>query len=451
MWAFAMVAHAKSDEICDGVDNDEDGLIDEVAASIQGVGYLELSDAVHEAASGDTILVCPGDHQVYALAIAGDLTLKASGGPGTVQLWADGQAFNVEDGGILRLTDLTLRPMFWTQASRAIFLGKGAHLVGTDLAVEGFRTGIWASPLAWVELESSRLIDNDTAARLEDAVADLVDTKIAGSFTGVELYGASTLTGGEFTSCLWPWAADGTGITISDTTVVGGHCGLAGSDVVVSQVKVSAGSVNIALGARALVEDSVISSVWNQGDLELQRTEIGPDADTGLTVIWPGTVRGDGLSRIHDNKRGILVASPLGAPEHGQVTLSGLVVDHNHGTDAGAGIQATGVDLTLEDMTITHNLATVRGGGIDAESVTLRDSLVESNSAPTGGGLSFSGTVRSTCTWWGTGRTDNTVGDVAAAGPLWSGASEDLRCDPTGCIATAQVCGQPGGEVVVGR
>ncbi len=141
-----------------------------------------------------------------------------------------------------------------------------------------------------------------------------------------------------------------------------------------------AGSLRQALGTAA-AGDVITIGVTGQIDL------LSP-----LTVPVPVTVEGPGAAGLVLSGGGtvqVLTVTATGGP----VTLRGVTVANGSqlaGSQAGAGIEATGTDLVLTDVVVRDSEAGLYGGGIAVEdgSLTLVDSAVRGNgSGYYGGGI----------------------------------------------------------------
>jgi hypothetical protein len=153
-----------------------------------------------------------------------------------------------------------------------------------------------------------------------------------------------------------------------------------------------------------------------------------------------GTSPGGGIHFLEGANDGIVDPHDL--------QLAGVVFDVNAANGAGGGLYARTMGIAdLDRVKLFSNTATTRGGGIDiGADVVMRDSLLDDNSAPRGGGLS--------ATRFGRGDdlvvTGTTFADNFATAEGGGLAIDDTR---TAAVSRSTMSGNAapfGGAVVIG-
>ncbi len=388
-------------EICDGVDNDCNGLSDELAAAAtldSNTNYGTIQEALDAAIGGSTIVVCDG---TWGGAIKIETTVTLSSVSGQFDCTIDGQS---QDSTItVTAPDVVISGLTVTGGLGAA--GGGINGVAADrLKVEAsiitlnsadFGAGVYLGDHC--ELTDTIVTQNQaieygggvavkaaSTATITNGTIEANNAKLGG---GAFLYEGATLTasgtstfsdnvaesgGGVY---VWAGAFSGGELEGNDAIYGGGLYFFAGgqvTDLVVAGNTSEHGGGAVIHGAATLT-DVVLSG--NDATIE-----------GGGLFVDDGSVTCDGSTRIDDN-----TTDDDGA---GAVVWNGAITacefNDNHANDSAGGIAGLG-DFTLTDVILRDNSSDVRAGGIYANGPVIGDitggEIVGNTSVSWGGAL----------------------------------------------------------------
>ena len=422
--------------LCDGIDNDCDGVGNgEVAAVLNGVEHATIADAMLNAAFGETVFICPGEH-TEALVVGADdeMTLTAySGSAEDTVLDGEGVRVILSIGfeAQVTLTDLTFRN-------------------GNALQDAGQAGGAVFSYGRSLTLQRCRFEENQSSeeggavySHAWDDTYDVVTLVESCTFTG----NWSESEGGAIETSAWGVAT----LTVTDSIFEGNESDSGGGVI-------SAGGQGSAFvyvsnseftANRAGGEGGVFYlSQWGAGELDVSDSaftgNLGQDSGG---VICRGGYGNSNLSltdsTFEDNESpdlgGAIAISGWGASDLTLTNCDLLNNDAPDGAAIGYSSQGESNTLTVVDSTIDGNLSintgAIGGPGQDPVDIQIQDSAITSN---VNGGCTLydTWTLTSTNVDWGTGATDNTAFDVkTATGTYWFGTGATFTCDGSGICA----------------
>lgn len=467
MWWFVAQALAGT-EPCDGVDNDANGVIDDAEASIGATDFPTVGAAVSAAHPGDVIRVCT-TRSVFADLVLGDktLTLTATGPFASLATLIGSQQVVAGDQQVTLVNLHLLNPNHPGEA--ALLVGEKGWVTATNLTADSSDPAV--EVFGDLHSTGGRFTTAPTVAPANAAIvvqpfatASLGNTNVSGSPVGVRMNGG-LIAGGVIRD-------NGTGILVRDAAaVVAGSLvtknssngiDASGSQLTLNQVTVSenkgtgvfmltgSGLVPDAWITDSVVSKNVMGGVRTDVPLAILNSDVTDNSGSGIVTL--ADVKGEGTNVTHNVANrggGMVVLAP--------VTVSGLRIADNTALLEGGGMLVNGGDgvTVLDHLLIVDNDAGTDAAGILVRSATeIENSALLRNTAPAAGGaLLTSGKhwLASTCTSWGDRVDDNTIDDVLTDAGAWTVTTEDLRCDSGGCIPSAALCNDPGGDVLGGR
>jgi hypothetical protein len=446
-----------AEEICDGVDDDCNGNEDGVV-SIGNVAYASIQDALDDATSGATVMICEGTFR-ESLSVTRDVTLEGRGASESeIDADAGGSGIGVVTFGV----DLTVR-------SLTIRNGVGQYVSALALDAGG---GIEASSAGSLVVEDCVIEDNTTTLGAGILGPFDGDVEIAGSTirNNTATYGAGG--GVELTT------SPGHTIRIVDTEISGNQTDWNGGGLAILafDLKSLVGSASIEGtvidGNVGTSVDSVGGGLISAASLDLSDVTIsGNECAQAAGAFVFGDTTADDTTTISGNRAvdyggGIFVSGATWSGGHIEdndsdyggggvvlvdATLSDAMVEGNRAVSFGGGVLAY-FDTAIEASTIDGNTAGVGGGGVlfggDLKvpySGVVDSCTITSNTAAGGAGAQAEIEMQSIATDWGTSGTDNSPDDVlfyydpvggASVDYSGFGASEDFVCN-----VAAGICG----------
>jgi len=393
-------------ELCDGFDNNCDGIIDEdgVVSVDDGTVHPTIQAAVDAASDGAVVHICEGTYP-EAVLIRTDLTLLGRGAGATV---IDGSSAPAPTSTVrvqsatVTLDGLTLTGgtgtfndgMTW---GGGLYTGGSRGVNVRDCIIEGNTADIGGGVAGTsLFLWSDRYLDT--------VIRDNMATSGAGGFLlfsadlrGVEVTGNTATIGGGGGAWYWTVSADATTRIHDNSADFGGGLWL-WDDGVWSGGQIDHNSASMVGGG-----------VWSDDNSEL--------SDVSVSNNTAG-FGGGGLG---------LFGADLAA--------TGVVVDGNTAPD-GAGVWARTASAALAGGAISGNVATTDGGGVTVGNgafVRLDGVDVWSNDAGGAGGGAHvdGGTLQSVDSDWGVALGDNTPDDVTVVVGAAETSYVDIGTDET--------------------
>jgi hypothetical protein len=445
--------HPGAVEICNGFDDDcnpassETGLV-----STDGALFWSIQDAIDAAEEGSTISLCEG-LWYENLEIDKHMVLEGVGADVSIIDGADvASVVEVQPHIHVTLRNLTLQHG-WTAGSGGGIGVSEATLKIEDCVVTENRAEGWGGGIASsdTDLLIDRTIVSDNAASWGGGAwiacgnirpCEVIDSEIRGNH-------ASEGVGGG----LAVWASgNGGSATFTRTTIDGNWV-----DPKATESSASGGGIysmtNLSLNGVVVSNNEAPSGagiyLYSSTAVADDTTEIVGNATydegAGGGVYLYGSAgwrNGHVTGNTAAYGGGIYFYSFEG-------TLSGVVVDGNHATDAGGGLWVLDRTRDVNLVTISGNTSDGVGGGIFVSAYgsnatpTFEDCVVDENVAATeGGGLWTDAPIESVDTDWGSGATDNAPDDLVY---VYSDAGDSVTYDFEGvesfvCDAEAQAC-----------
>ena len=372
--------HPGATEVIDGVDNDCDGLIDEVTACATGGDYATIGAAIAAAPPGGTIFICAGTYaerltitakpldlrgegagttRIDAGAAGTALTITGTGAPGvTLSGLAIGNGRTATQGGGIHCSGstLTLRDLR-LEANVAQAGGGGLYATGCQLTLtgvvaklnQGGPTGGGAllvdstGEIATSAFHANRAVNGGGVALTEGSVA-ILDSMFQGN--------VGVLRGGAIYSN-------------SDSLI-------AGNTIVENDAPLTGGGLHIVAHA-PMIRNNEIRANHSENDgggvylHQSQATLLGNHVIANVS---------------DDDGGGIRVFESM-------ARLEGNLIEDNYAADGGGGIRVSHVPSLLIDNVVRNNEAGNTGGGMDLDNdaSTVRGGEVTGNRASSGGGI----------------------------------------------------------------
>ena len=360
-------------ELCDGVDNDcdeattEDGMI-----SVAGAAYSTLTDALAAATEEDTVVLCPGTYtgpftttrkaRIEGLAGASDTTLTVT-----------------RTGAILTAgADLYISGVTFSRGSGTYTGGIDAFTAGTALSItvedcvfDGNAGAFGGAILAYNGSTLTAINTSFTSNRATTSGGAVYANNAA--FQNVTMSGNQAVYGGAF-------MVDGGAFTADRDSLFTGNSAVTGSDGTGGYG--GAGLVNGgSLEAESGAEFSSNTAVFGGGLMVLTIT----DVETGAVTL--GSVSG---GQYNSNTA---TASGGGLLISGEYVSASDVTVSGNTASWGGGMAVESSFSVVESADIYDNTADNYGGGmlfaVEATDIVVFDTLLNNNSAPTGGGVSL--------------------------------------------------------------
>jgi hypothetical protein len=326
--------------------------------------YSDIGDALRDAASGDRILVDPGDYEVREAEIEFQLEILSVAGPGQVTLeGSNGQSlFEVSSGGDLTLRDLTIegdgRRLAVVDAGRLAVLG--CTVTGAEAAGLGRDGGVVDASSATLVFEDS-VIEGAVAGR-DGGVVHATGTDVTA--TRSTFRGASAGDGGVF-------ALAGGSLTVDASVFEANRAGrgsVFALDATPATVSSSTFLANVATTADTLACDGA-PCVFDRATFDGNVAPRGAVASANAGFeLSSSTVCRTGGERALDVVGGALVLRNDVFVSNGVgtalVSASGATVDvlsvhfvANTATGPGAALSTVGSAVTLRNTLVAYNTA----------------------------------------------------------------------------------------------
>lgn len=411
--------HPLATEICDGGDNDCDGLVDEAlpteGTTLNGVNYA-LTNAIATAIAGDIIDICPGTWDVAPLSFVSgdDLTLRGvAAREDSILRSSTGETLLSATNATLLIDTLTITGTI--DGTTAIDITDDSvitirNAVIRDNVASGIR--VLDEPASSLRIESS-LIDGNSAFThtgggihvFSDSHVTLIDTTISNNIAtgggGVWMKTTSTASL-NMDSCI---------IESNETTEEdGGGLSILGTEAIIRSSRIANNTATRSGGGL----------MHTIGTLYMFDTEIEnntADYGGGLTSLNSAETHLETCSIT--NNFSVLSGGGTSILNNSSLRLNNVSVDENETLgDGGGAFIASNASLelltTAGSTTITNNTATSGGGAF----ISADGSWLDSSGAD-----------------WGTGSNDNTPNDVFYNNSTYNYAGPaSFSCSSLSCL-----------------
>jgi hypothetical protein len=366
-----------SPETVDGVDNDCDGLVDEITVCA-GQAFTTIGAAITAAPDGGTVFVCAGTYaerltisgkRLFLIGTDGDTTTIIDGG-------AAGTAITVENAPEVVIDGFTIR-------NGSAATGGGIRCATSKLRLHlSTVTGNAATAAGGGIHATGCELDLDTSLITQNAGGELGGGALIEGSSG-------TIHGNNFVD---NDAVDGGGLAISEGTVVvadnlfrsntaalhGGALHHSSDAMVANNSFVdnssgwTGGGIYVFQHA-ATFSDNTVQGNHSENDGGGIYVHQGSATFRANHIIGNSTADDGGGLRLFENRSLVI----------------GNIIEQNTAGDAGGGIRVSHVPATFMDNTVRDNTATGTGGGMDMDNdaSTVIGGTIAGNRASSGGGV----------------------------------------------------------------
>ncbi len=466
------VAAAMAADPCDGIDNDGNGVIDDPAASIGALEFASVADAVAAAPDGALVNICSTRSHAEDL-VLGERSITLAGvgpfGPATL---SGSQQVTGSEHVTFRHLHLVRPPDPGLPGTPALLVGEKGWVDVDDVTVDTADPGVevWGDLHATASHFSTAPLSSTTTAAVvvqPGGTASLGTSDVSDSQVGVLMRGGLLAGGAIRENDNGVLVLDAVAVIAGSTIAKNRFDGIdaVASDLTLNEVTVTQnegtgvflfaddgidGLVSRASIAYSLIEKNRRTGLRTEVPLDLLDTLVTDNTGGGI-VTWAD------LAAASSSVTGNVAQRGAGVLVLDAVTVTGLRIAGNSAVQEGGGLlvdTAEGVTV-LDHVLITDNSAGALGGGLVVfGEAQIADSAVHRNTAPSAGGALVGSdkghSLSSRCSSWGIRTDDNTVDDVLTDAGAWSIGTDDFRCDAGGCVLSAALCGDPGGDVLDG-
>ena len=350
--------HPDAEEVDDGVDNDCDGMVDEVVVCEDGTGEFETIQAgIAGTADGGALEVCPGTYVENPVLMGRQLTIRSMDGPETT------------------IVDAAAAGSTWTvQNSQAIIDG----FTITGGFVDGSGGGVLCNGSQLDLLDN--IVQQNEATEYGGGV---ILYECNGEFSGNQVAGNASWEGGGL--AVYNGSVDVTGNTIElneaicdDEYCGGGGIWLAGSSPIVGNTiaentsHVMGGGVYL-YGSSGLFSENLVEGnvCWNDG--------AGVYSYTGTGTFTFNEITGNDA---WDDAGGLRIMT-------GSCVVEDNVITYNTAYDDGGGVKFSHAINTFDRNHVEGNVTGDEGGGIELDNdiTPIADCTFVGNQAGRGGGI----------------------------------------------------------------